>query len=104
MGEVTVTRVGTQAVVRLYGDVDAAMREVLAGAVRLVTELLPTRVTVDLDLVTSVDTVGIAFLQELWRDCGERARPLRCIEVPAQVRDTLVEHDSSHLLRARRTG
>lgn len=69
-GGVTVTRIGTQVVVRLSGQVDDAMAEDLRAAVEEVATLVISRVVVDLDDVSSVEGAGIDFLAELnqrWR-------------------------------------
>jgi anti-anti-sigma regulatory factor len=81
---VTVTRIGTQVVVRLSGDVDDARRPRLSAAVEEVSRLALQRVVVDLDEVTSVDGAGIDFIATLhgrWR--------VRLLNTPAGVRERL---------------
>ncbi|WP_088285708.1 STAS domain-containing protein [Kineosporia sp. A_224] len=84
MDGVTVTRIGTQVVVRLSGAVDESRRERLSAAVDEVSRLALQRVVVDLDDVTSVEGAGIDFIVTLhtrWR--------VRLLNTPASVRDRL---------------
>jgi anti-anti-sigma regulatory factor len=66
----TVTRIGTQVVVRLGGVLDDACADRLAAAVDEVADLVLERVVVDLDDVARVDDAGLHFLAQLhgrWR-------------------------------------
>lgn len=84
MDGVTVTRIGTQVVVRLSGAVDESRRERLSTAVDEVARLALQRVVVDLDDVTSVEGAGIDFIVTLhtrWR--------VKLLNTPASVRDRL---------------
>lgn len=84
MDGVTVTRIGTQVVVRLSGAVDESRRDRLSAAVDEVARLALQRVVVDLDDVTSVEGAGIDFIVTLhtrWR--------VRLLNTPASVRDRL---------------
>lgn len=84
MDGVTVTRIGTQVVVRLSGAVDESRRERLSAAVDEVSRLALQRVVVDLDDVTSVEGAGIDFIVTLhtrWR--------VKLLNTPASVRDRL---------------
>lgn len=81
---VTVTRIGTQVVVRLSGDVGDARADRLASALDEVAALVLQRVVVDLDDVASVDGAGLDFLTELharWR--------VRLLNTPAALRAAL---------------
>lgn len=98
MGDVSVTFVGTQAVVRLYGDVGPDLLPPLSAAREEVAALRPTRVAVDLDAVTSMDGCGVGFLLDLAGDCEARALPLRLVEVPRDVRHVLEDTGGGHLL------
>ena len=101
MGDVTVTRVGTQAVVRLFGEVDLALARRLSDARDEVAALRVTRVAVDLDAVTFMDSAGAAFLVGLAADCRERSLPVRFLDVPPAVRRLLEITGEGALLRAR---
>ena len=81
---VSVTRIGTQVVVRLAGDVGDARADRLAAAVDEVASLVIQRVVVDLDEVTSIEGAGLDFLAELHR----RWR-LRLVNTPAGLRSAL---------------
>jgi anti-anti-sigma factor len=81
---VSVTRIGTQVVVRLSGVVDDRSAEQLAGAVEEVAVLALRRVVVDLDDVDLVDGAGLAFLTAL----GDRWA-LRLVNTPPHVRGCL---------------
>lgn len=84
MDGITVTRIGTQVVVRLSGDVDDARRGRLAAAVDEVARLALQRVVVDLDDVTSIEGAGIDFIVTLhsrWR--------VKLLNTPADVRARL---------------
>jgi anti-anti-sigma factor len=81
---VTVTRIGTQVVVRLSGDIDHRRQPRLCAAVEEVSRLALERVVVDLDDVTSVEGAGIDFIVALrgrWR--------VRLLNTPADVRERL---------------
>jgi hypothetical protein len=65
-----VTRIGTQVVVRLSGQIDGRMADQLRHAVQEVAAQVISRVLVDLADVHSIEGVGIDFLGELnhrWR-------------------------------------
>lgn len=81
---VSVTRIGTQVVVRLSGDVGDARAQRLAAAVDEVAGLVIQRVVVDLEDVTSIEGAGMDFLAELHR----RWR-LRLLNTPAALRGAL---------------
>ena len=69
-GGVTVTRIGTQVVVRLSGRIDDAMADLLRRTIGEVATLVITRVVVDLAEVCTIEGAGIDFLGELnqrWR-------------------------------------
>lgn len=102
MGDVTVTRVGTQAVVRLFGEIDLVLEPRLAAARDDVATLRCTRVAVDLDAVTFMDSVGAAFLVGLAADCAARSLPVRFLDVPPVVRRLLEITGEGAVLRARR--
>ncbi len=84
MDGITVTRIGTQVVVRLSGAVDDSRRPRLATAVDEVARLALQRVVVDLDDVTSIEGAGIDFIVALHR----RWR-VRLLNTPAFVRERL---------------
>ena len=81
---VSVTRIGTQVVVRLAGDVGDARRARLAAAVDEVAALVTRRVVVDLEEVTSVEGAGLDFLAEL-----HRRWTLRLLNAPTGLRSAL---------------
>lgn len=81
---VSVTRIGTQVVVRLSGDVGDGRAGRLASAVDEVAALVIQRVVVDLEDVTSIEGAGMDFLAELHR----RWR-LRLLNTPAGLRSAL---------------
>lgn len=84
MDGVTVTRIGTQVVVRLSGPVDDSRRARLSSAVEEVARLALQRVVVDLDDVTSVEGAGIDFIVALhsrWQ--------VRLLNTPASIRERL---------------
>lgn len=62
---VSVTRIGTQVVVRLSGVVDDRSADRLGAAVDEVAALALHRVVVDLDDVDGLDGAGLTFLAEL---------------------------------------
>jgi anti-anti-sigma regulatory factor len=81
---VTVTRIGTQVVVRLSGVVDDSRGPRLRAAVEEVGRLALQRVVVDLDDVTSIEGAGIDFVVAL------HARwTVRLLNTPAGVRERL---------------
>ena len=78
---VSVTRIGTQVVVRLSGTLDDRHATCLAAAVDEVAQLVLRRVVVDLDDVDRVDGAGLDFLgtlHERWT--------VRRMNAPAGVR------------------
>lgn len=84
MDGVTVTRIGTQVVVRLSGAVDDSRRCRLESAVDEVARIALQRVAVDLDEVTSIEGAGIDFIVTLharWR--------VKLLNTPAGVRERL---------------
>lgn len=81
---VSVTRIGTQVVVRLTGDIGDARRARLVAAVDEVAALVLQRVVVDLDEVTSVEGAGLDFLAEL-----HRRWTLRLLNAPTGLRSAL---------------
>lgn len=84
MDGVTVTRIGTQVVVRLSGTVDDSRRCRLTAAVEEVSRLALQRVVVDLDDVDAIEGAGIDFIAALhgrWK--------VRLLNTPAAVRDRL---------------
>ncbi len=81
---VSVTRIGTQVVVRLAGDVGDERAARLTAAVDEVAALVIQRVVVDLEDVTSIEGAGMDFLTELHR----RWR-LRLLNTPAGLRSAL---------------
>jgi hypothetical protein len=81
---VTVTRIGTQVVVRLSGRVDDSRRSRLNAAVEEVSRLALQRVVVDLDDVDAIEGAGIDFIATLhgrWR--------VKLLNTPAAMRDRL---------------
>ncbi|GEM_PF-3067582 len=91
MDGVTVTRIGTQVVVRLSGDVDDTRRPRLSAAIEEVSRLALQRVVVDLDDVTSIEAAGIDFIVALhgrWR--------VRLLNTPADVRERLPRQGREH--------
>lgn len=62
---VTVTRIGTQVVVRVSGVLDARQSARLDAAVEEVARIVLHRVVVDLDDVARLDDAGLAFLGAL---------------------------------------
>ena len=64
---VSVTRIGTQVVVRLSGDLDDSCAELLRGVVEEIATLALRRVVVDLDDVGRVQGAGEEFLATLHR-------------------------------------
>jgi len=64
-GGVTVTRIGTQVVVRLSGHVGDGLAPGLHAALAEVATLVINRVVVDLEDVCTVEGAGIEFLGEL---------------------------------------
>jgi anti-anti-sigma regulatory factor len=84
MQGVSVTRIGTQVVVRLAGDVGDGRRERLAAALDEVAGLVLARVVVDLEDATSVEGAGLDFLAELHR----RWR-VRLLNAPTALRSVL---------------
>jgi anti-anti-sigma regulatory factor len=84
MDAVSVTRIGTQVVVRLSGDVGDACTARLAQAVDEVAALALQRVVVDLEEVRSIEGAGLDFITALharWQ--------LRLLNAPAGLRSTL---------------
>ncbi len=84
MQGVSVTRIGTQVVVRLAGNVGDARRDRLAAALDEVAGLVLQRVVVDLEEATSVEGAGLDFLAELHR----RWR-VRLLNAPVALRSVL---------------
>lgn len=81
---VTVTRIGTQVVVRLAGCIDDESSDRLRSAVREIQDLVLQRVVVDLDEVRSIEGAGLDFIAELhsrWR--------VRLLNTPAGLRGAL---------------
>jgi anti-anti-sigma regulatory factor len=88
--DVTVTRIGTQVVVRLRGAVDDSRAGDLERTVDEVAALALSRVVVDLDEVTSIEGAGVEFLVTLharWR--------LRMLNTPAGLRACLPGRDGA---------
>ncbi len=84
MEGVTVTRIGTQVVVRLSGDIGDDRRPRLEAAVDEVAGLALSRVVVDLDDVTSVDGAGLDFITTL-----HRRWQVRLLNTPVDLREHL---------------
>lgn len=93
MDGVTVTRIGTQVVVRLSGAVDDRRGPRLTAAVDEVARLVLHRVVVDLDDVTSVEGAGIDFLVTL-----HSRWTVRLLNTPDAVRARL-PHQGRELTR-----
>ena len=89
---VSVTRIGTQVVVRLAGDVGDARHARLAAAVDEVAALVTRRVVVDLEEVTSVEGAGLDFLAEL-----HRRWTLRLLNAPTGLRSALPRQTAGRL-------
>jgi anti-anti-sigma regulatory factor len=84
MDAVTVTRIGTQVVVRFSGDICDATAERLRTALGEVESLALQRVVIDLDDVRSVEGAGLDFIAQLhgrWR--------VRVVNTPAELRAAL---------------
>lgn len=84
MDGVTVTRIGTQVVVRLSGQVGDERRPRLEEALQEVASLAINRVVIDLDDVTSIQGAGIDFIVALHR----RWR-VKLLNTPAELRERL---------------
>jgi ABC-type transporter Mla MlaB component len=85
MHGVTVTRIGTQVVVRLSGEVGNERTRSLTLALDEVSRLALQRVVVDLDEVTAVEGAGLDFLcalHERWQ--------VRLLNSPAGLRPRLL--------------
>jgi ABC-type transporter Mla MlaB component len=80
-GEVTVQRVGTQVVVRLYGHLDDRTAGCLADAMADVESMVLSRVVVDLDEVDSIEGAGLDFIVGL-----HRRWKVRLLNTPNQLR------------------
>jgi ABC-type transporter Mla MlaB component len=78
---VSVTRIGTQVVVRLSGTLDDRHAACLAAAVDEVSELVLRRVVVDLDDVDHLAGAGLAFLDTL-----HERWTVRLLNAPAGLR------------------
>jgi anti-anti-sigma regulatory factor len=96
---VSVTRIGTQVVVRLSGDVGDARAPRLAAAVDEVAGLVLQRVVVDLEEVTSIEGAGVDFLAEL-----HRRWQLRLLNTPAALRSALPRQAPRRESRGRPAG
>lgn len=81
---ISVTRIGTQVVVRPMGDLDDGRAEGLAAAVREVETLALRRVVVDLDEVGRIEGAGMEFLLTLHGRWS-----LRLLNPPAGLRARL---------------
>jgi len=81
---VTVTRIGTQVVVRPTGPLDDTCATGLADVVREVEALVLRLVVVDLDEVSRIEGAGLDFLATLHRRWS-----LRLINSPAGLRARL---------------
>jgi hypothetical protein len=81
---ITVTRIGTQVVVRPMGNLDDACADSLAAVVREVEALALRRVVVDLDEVGRIEGAGLDFLTTLHGRWS-----LRLINTPAGLRARL---------------
>ena len=81
---ISVTRIGTQVVVRPIGDLDDACAEGLAEAIREVEVLALRRVVVDLDEVGRIEGAGLDFLATLHGRWS-----LRLLNTPAGLRARL---------------
>lgn len=87
-GYVTVRRTDERVVVRLEGDVDAAMQEYLDGAR---TAAAGARmVDVDLRAVESFSSVGITFLVRLSQEVGTAGTTVRLIGPAPFVHEVLL--------------
>jgi anti-anti-sigma factor len=87
MNTVTITRIGTQVVVRLSGDIGDSAASRLQEALDEVAALVLQRVVVDLEEVRSIDGAGldfIALLHSRWQ--------LRLLNTPADLRSALPSH------------
>jgi anti-anti-sigma regulatory factor len=79
-----VTRIGTQVVVRLSGDVGDASRERLRAAFDEIAEVALHRVVIDLDEVDSLQDAGMEFVTEL-----DARWSVRFLNTPPGLRGTL---------------
>jgi hypothetical protein len=81
---VTVTRIGTQVVVRFSGDICDASAERLRAALGEVETLALQRVVIDLDDARSVEGAGLDFIASLhgrWQ--------VRVVNTPVELRGAL---------------
>lgn len=85
---VKVTCHADMTVVDLFGEIDIATSDALAGAV---TDALAAQapVVVDLSAVTFLDSVGVSFLVKLATLARERGRGVALRGVPSTVREVL---------------
>jgi len=81
---ITVTRIGTQVVVRLSGEIGDRQAIALRGALEEVAAIALRRVVIDLDDVATVTGAGIDFIHVLHQRWN-----VRLLNTPARLRGTL---------------
>jgi anti-anti-sigma regulatory factor len=91
--DVSVQRVGTQVVVRLYGVLDDRAAPRLACAMADVESMVLNRVVVDLDEVDSVEGAGLDFIVGL-----HRRWKVRLLNTPNQLRGRIPRMASARQL------
>lgn len=91
--DVSVQRVGTQVVVRLYGVLDDRAAHRLACAMADVESMVLNRVVVDLDEVDSVEGAGLDFIVGL-----HRRWKVRLLNTPNQLRGRIPRMASARQL------
>jgi len=87
---VTVTRIGTQVVVRLSGEIGERQAEALQAAVDEIAAIVLRRVVIDLDDVGSVEGAGVEFIYALHRRWS-----VRLLNTPAGLRGMLPRQANS---------
>ena len=83
--EYTVTKSGGDATVAVRGDLDAATGPSLSAAVSALTHDGVTRVLIDLDHVTFIDSKGLSALLESHRSVTERDMTLTLVNLQPGV-------------------
>lgn len=78
-----------QAVVTVHGDVDRAGAEVLLGALEVAVMMPITRLTVDLEHVSSLGSPGLAALVAGRRRAAHRDTTFRLRSMPTQARQLI---------------
>lgn len=87
-GGIDVSDDGEQWLVRMWGEVDATLRDLASTAMVRVLER-PAPVVVDLREVTFIDSSGLAFVLQLWSVGQEDGTSVVLRDTPATVLDLL---------------